>query len=524
MADGIGRYYWGVQITHGPLYIPAIFFCTFLPGCAALFLLARALNRAVTILERRQIQFLILGSASFFVLVLTLSVALPVSGNFAIPRFGGEFALIQASLVYVALRRYRLMAIGVEDVAGDLFSNTSDGIVIVDDEGVVLHANPLACRILGLAEARGGARERLEARLPGYTHDGSYTGARFEVTRGEERRTLSLSQSSFGSDGGSRGRIVLFRDITARERAARELEEAQRQRTEAARHAGMAEVATSVLHNVGNLLNSINVSGGVVLERLQGSSLRYLRSLVELVGEREDDFPRFVAEDPRGGTLPEFIRKVARQLETEQATMLEESRRLMGLIDHIKEIVSLQQFHASGAGLVEAVELAEVVETALRIDASSLERLGIDLRRSGSRDLTVRTDRHKVMQILVNLVRNAKQALCAGNGSEKVLEVSLEERPGEVRIEVSDTGVGITPEQMKALFTFGYTTKPDGHGFGLHHAALCARELGGELSARSDGEGRGACFTLTLPAADGTEPEPEGSHRRGAEDAEGKRG
>ncbi len=70
-----------------------------------------------------------------------------------------------------------------------------------------------------------------------------------------------------------------------------------------------------------------------------------------------------------------------------------------------------------------------------------------------------------------------------------------------VVIEVQDSGVGIQPEVLGRLFEFGFTTKKDGHGFGLHTSAILAKELGGELAAFSEGPGQGARFVLRLPAA-----------------------
>ena len=113
----------------------------------------------------------------------------------------------------------------------------------------------------------------------------------------------------------------------------------------------------------------------------------------------------------------------------------------------------------------------------------------------------VLADKHKVLQILVNLLRNAKHALEEGGGGDKRLKLRVgingERR---VKISVSDNGVGIAPEHLSRIFEHGFTTRKEGHGFGLHSGALAAREMGGSLGAHSAGPGQGATFTLEFPA------------------------
>jgi signal transduction histidine kinase len=108
-------------------------------------------------------------------------------------------------------------------------------------------------------------------------------------------------------------------------------------------------------------------------------------------------------------------------------------------------------------------------------------------------------DKHKILQIMVNLIQNAKQACGASKGAHKRLTVRVSAREGWVRIMVIDNGVGIAPPNLTRIFNHGFTTGENGHGFGLHNGALSAREMGGSLSAQSGGTGQGATFTLSLP-------------------------
>ncbi|HEX5747505.1 MAG TPA: ATP-binding protein [Archangium sp.] len=84
--------------------------------------------------------------------------------------------------------------------------------------------------------------------------------------------------------------------------------------------------------------------------------------------------------------------------------------------------------------------------------------------------------------------------------AERLLTVKLERTTsGLVRIQVHDNGMGIAPEMLTRIFQYGFTTREEGHGFGLHSSALAAQELGGSLTVHSEGPGHGATFTLELP-------------------------
>jgi signal transduction histidine kinase len=108
-------------------------------------------------------------------------------------------------------------------------------------------------------------------------------------------------------------------------------------------------------------------------------------------------------------------------------------------------------------------------------------------------------DKHKLLQILVNLVRNAKYACQESERVDKQMTVRVANGDGRIKISVIDNGVGIPPENLTRIFNHGFTTRKDGHGFGLHSGALAAKEIGGSLNVHSDGPGQGAAFTLELP-------------------------
>jgi signal transduction histidine kinase len=288
--------------------------------------------------------------------------------------------------------------------------------------------------------------------------------------------------------------------VADKERARTELAQAQRSLMLASRQAGMAEVATGVLHNVGNVLNSVNVSATLLRDQVRKSETDALLKAAELLKQKNGDPGAFLASDPQGKLMSEFIIQIAGQLRKEQENTLHELEQLAKNVDHIKDIVAMQQSYARVAGVVEKVSLASLVEDAIQINSAALTRHGVKVIRQFGEVPLLMVDKHKVLQILINFIRNAKYALDECTQDEKRLIVTIAKTDGEcVMVRVEDNGIGIPPENLTRIFSHGFTTRPHGHGFGLHLGALNAREMGGSLSAVSEGTGRGATFTLILP-------------------------
>lgn len=291
----------------------------------------------------------------------------------------------------------------------------------------------------------------------------------------------------------------LLQEIGEREAAQAELEETHQQLLEASRQAGMAEVATNVLHNVGNVLNSVNVSAAVIAERANHSRVSSISKLAELLCEHADDLGGFLATDPRGKQIPRYLSQLAEHLVNERSFTLKELDLLRNNIDHIKSIVAMQQNLSKVSGVRERVNVVDLLEDALRINDPSLQRHDVEIAREYGPVPELTAEKHKILQILVNLVRNAKDACKVSPRADKQITLRVASGDGRVRISVIDNGVGIPPENMKRIFAHGFTTKQHGHGYGLHSGALAARELGGSLDAESEGTDRGAVFTLVLP-------------------------
>ena len=390
-----------------------------------------------------------------------------------------------------------------------------DCIVMINHEGRILEFNPAAEKVFGYARAEVMGRDLAEVIIPSSLRDQHRQGMKRFLATGEAKvlgkRIEITALRSDGSEfpvelsiaqvGAERPPTFtgFIRDISERKLSEAALEKANKELVAASRQAGKAEVATGVLHNVGNVLNSVNVASLCMADSLKKSKVAYLSKVVVLLREHETDLGVFFTSDLKGRQVPAYLAKLAEQLVVEQGIALKELVQLQKNIEHIKEIVTVQQSCAKGAGKLETLQATDLVEDALRMDSGGQAHRDIQVIREFEAVPAITVDKHKVLQILMNLMRNARQACHEAGVLEKRLTLRVTNGADRVRIAVSDNGVGISPANLARIFAHGFTTKKDGHGFGLHSAGLAAKELGGSLSVHSDGPGQGAAFTLELP-------------------------
>ena len=293
------------------------------------------------------------------------------------------------------------------------------------------------------------------------------------------------------------------KDITAAKLMEQELAKANLDLRDMSRAAGMAEIANNVLHNVGNVLNSVNVSAGLIGDKVRDSKAKGLDRAVQLMNEHCADLGAFFAADPKGKALPGYLNKLVLALASERESIAAELASLTRSIEHIMDIVATQQAYAGATSLPEPVQIRDLLDDALRMNAASIQRHQITIIKEFAEVPMLRLDKHLVLQILVNLIGNAKYAM--DGVPDRPHHITL--RMGVVgaadaarlSIVVEDDGEGIAPENLPRLFAHGFTTRKNGHGFGLHSCALAAKEMGGAITATSPGPGRGAVFTLELP-------------------------
>jgi PAS domain S-box-containing protein len=401
---------------------------------------------------------------------------------------------------------------------GSAVEQSTESIMITDAESAdserrILFVNPAFTRMTGYTAAEAVGQS--PAILLGPKSD---PAAWVELcTALREGRSYSGETINYRKDGtyfpvesqmvpirNSSGTIThvlgIRRDLSERKLAEAELAKAHRELVDASRQAGMAEIAINVLHNVGNVLNSVNVSAGLVGITLRKSRVGALARAVDLMQSHAGDIGDFLANDPKGKLLPGYLKRATDAVAEEQRRMATELGHLNKSIDHIKSVVSTQQSFARSVCLVEPVQVCDLAEDALRMNGGELARLRVAVEKRFEPVPIVNLDRPRALQILVNLINNAGHAMENVPHDSRRITLHVSAIDGHsLRIAVQDQGEGIPAENLTRIFAHGFTTRATGHGFGLHSCALAARQMGGTLSVHSDGPGQGATFTLELP-------------------------
>ena len=274
--------------------------------------------------------------------------------------------------------------------------------------------------------------------------------------------------------------------------------ESQQELLQASRHAGMAEVATGVLHNVGNVLTSVNVSVELLRERTAAQPIERLQRLHDLLSAASTGQ---AVDGARLAAALKYISVVSETLETGRTGQLKDLETLRGHVEHMKRVVAMQNAYARVRSVVEPARVSTLLDEAVEIGCPPHRRGSIAITRTIAPDLEhepVLIDRHRVLQIVVNLISNARDAVNASSGT-RTIDLTASREGSGLQLVVKDSGVGIAPQMLERIFGAGVTSKPTGHGYGLHSSALAARQVGGTLAVTSEGEGRGATFTLTVP-------------------------
>jgi len=297
---------------------------------------------------------------------------------------------------------------------------------------------------------------------------------------------------------------LLLAQVEERQRAQRERDAMHTQLLDTARKAGMAEIATSVLHNLGNALNSVNIAAESSTDLVKRWRVRDVSKVADMLEEHRHELTAFFGENGRGKLVPAYLRKLVEVLDEDRAQVLAELQELTRMLDHAKEVVAWQQSYAGVAGVREEISPVVLMEDALRITKVERDGERITIEKQFAEVPVLSVERHKVVQILVNLISNAASAIERSGRPQGTLTLRIREEGSKaVTFEVGDNGIGIPAENMARLFQYGFTTREGGHGFGLHSCAITALELGGEIKAASEGAGKGACFMLTLPVQAG---------------------
>ena len=392
---------------------------------------------------------------------------------------------------------------------------SSDTVLVHPWTEAIMEKQPQADRPLLLGLPDGGSRKFIVNTVPIMDDASTIRGAlvSFHDVTELDRANSSLREANSELEL-SRFQILeknqelettntsLHVEMRERKRVQAEKEELHQQLVLASRQAGMADVASSVLHNVGNVLTSINVSTDTLLKTLKKPMVGDVCRIASMFHEHQDDLEAFLTQDSKGKQIPSYLGMVAESLSGSHQTIQSEIDSLVKKIDHVKQVIMSQQDIAHAGNIREATTVEDLMEEALLMGMPEPEKYGIRVVREYTHVPAIMTDRHHVLQILVNVITNAKNSMVEYPANSRCLTVRIvlpTDRTGSVRLEVIDTGGGIKAENLPRLFSQGFTTRKAGHGLGLHSAAISANKLGGTIQARSAGEGRGATFMLDLP-------------------------
>lgn len=278
-----------------------------------------------------------------------------------------------------------------------------------------------------------------------------------------------------------------------------ELRETQKTLVEVAHRAGMAEIATGVLHNVGNVLNSVKVSSQFLKEKVENSKVKGLEKAVNLFKEHEHDLGSYITSDERGKMLPEFLIKLVDALKEEQNIYSEELINLNTGISHVEEIIAVQQDYAGVSGITEMILLTKMMDDVVKMYHDSFSVYKVKVYKNYSKVSPILIEKGKLMQVFVNILKNAEESLIMKSEGDKVITINISEDKESQKVEIIDNGYGINEEDLGSIFLYGFSTKEHSKGFGLHTSALTVAEFNGKIFANSDGKDKGAKFTIIIP-------------------------
>ena len=293
-------------------------------------------------------------------------------------------------------------------------------------------------------------------------------------------------------------------DITQRKENEEKLRDLNTQIIASAREVGMADVAVSILHNVGNVLNSVNVSSNLLVENLQKSHFNRFFDACEMMRQHLDTLSEYLTNDEKGKLIPKYLIELSDMMHQNYDVSCAEVSNINEKIQHIRDIVMAQQSLSRVNGIHEKVKLSDVVKATISMIGGQLAEKDIHIYEEYVDIPEMYIDRARLMQILVNLLQNAKDAMLEDKTAKKDKNITISITPSKtesnmVILTVKDNGIGISKENIEKIFSYGFSTKTHGHGIGLHSSALSATELGGKLHMESDGIGQGAQFILELP-------------------------
>ncbi len=422
-----------------------------------------------------------------------------------------------SSMLEEILERRTLELAKAETQFKAIYENAREAIFVLDENDVIQLINPAAIEIFGLPDALDDYVGRnLQEIFKTRKTSRAIMKQMATLRKGADKAAIKeieivadltvslhaeLSISEIDYDDGQFC-VLMIRDITQRKIAQTKLSEVQKQLIDTAHRAGMADSATAVLHNVGNVLNSVSVSTERIVEVLAADRISGLRKSNRLIEKNAADLGAFFS-GAKGQKLMTFLGNLNVALDSDLSEIAAEANNLKLKTRIMSEVIEAQQGHASlGINFVEEFEIQDIVNDAVSLTRHHIDQLKIDLNLNIPERCLINAHKRKLLQVITNLLKNAIEALAMADQDDtsRQLAVTCEKTEDkQVLISIVDNGQGIDKRDLDKIFNHGFTTKKSGHGFGLHSSANFMTEMNGKISVHSDGLGSGATFSLTLP-------------------------
>jgi two-component system, sporulation sensor kinase E len=373
-----------------------------------------------------------------------------------------------------------------------LFNTIEDGILVVDEHGRILYCNQAVIRFLGLppnVEGQPVTRfipDLAWEKIARFDAEGSEGVARheFEVQFPRPRFLRLYAAPLDGHAAGSNGVALIVHDATEARQQTYEAIESERVQA-------LTLLAASVAHEIGNPLNALHIH-----MQLLDRELRKLKAAaVGSQGPRAGSQPAITRLAPRSRTrgaaasLEQEVEEISRKLEQYLAVA-------KGEIDRLDYIVTqfLQAIRPTTPQIKPAL-LNDVVSRTLKLLDPEIENRGLHVKTKLARGLPpAPLDPIQIQQVLVNLIKNAMQAMTRGG----TLSLQTGEGADGIWVSVTDTGGGIPQDQINRIFEPFYTTKKKGTGLGLMIVQRIVRAHNGRIDLESQ-VGRGTTFRIWLP-------------------------
>lgn len=291
----------------------------------------------------------------------------------------------------------------------------------------------------------------------------------------------------------------ISKDITIYKKSQLELEKAQEKLIDLSRHIGRSEIASSILHNIGNVLNSINLSSTTIEENLKESTLPIVGKISEALDKPPQELSDFLIKDSKGNQIPALLNRVFDSLQAERSQIQEEAINLNKCLDHVNTIIAAQQQITRSETLDTPTSINEIIDTAISVNMAGIQRHSGKVFKNIPENLTLVLDKHRLLQVLINLISNGKYSADSVSVKDPTIWIDAKFQAGQLIIEVKDNGIGISKESIDRIFEYGYTERKEGNGIGLHSSVIAIEEMKGTLTVHSDGPNKGATFTVAIP-------------------------